>query len=184
MVLTSQQASETLGEVAAAQRKARQLQGYSKAAPHLLLWGLIWLVGYMGTEFLPASAGLLWLVLDVIGIGGSFLIGRASASPEVRPEQSVNFVIAAIAIGAFIGATYYVMQPTTGAQFGAFPALIIALLYIAVGTVAGRRWMITGIAVGALTVLGYAFMREHFMLWMAFVGGGALLLASAWMRRV
>ena len=53
MVLTSQQASESLGEVAAAQRKARQLQGYSKAAPHLFLWGLIWLVGYAGTEFVP-----------------------------------------------------------------------------------------------------------------------------------
>ena len=80
MVLTTQQASETLGEVAAAQRKARQLQGYSKAAPHFFLWGVIWLIGYAGTELFPATSGLMWLVLDVVGIVGSFLFGRAAAS--------------------------------------------------------------------------------------------------------
>jgi hypothetical protein len=184
MVLTSQQASESLGEVAAAQRKARQLQGYSKAAPHFFLWGLIWAVGYAGMEFYPGNAGMMWLVLDVIGIAGSFLIGRASATPAVRSQLSVKFVIAAVALAAFISATYYVMQPTTSAQAGAFPALLLALLYTGVGTIAGTRWIVVGVAVAALTLIGYAFLREHFMVWMALFGGGSLLLTGAWMRRV
>jgi hypothetical protein len=33
-------------------------------------------------------------------------------------------------------------------------------------------------------MVGYVLFREHFMLWMAFVGGGALLLTGVWMRRV
>lgn len=184
MVLTSQQASESLGEVTAAQRKARQLQGYSKAAPHFFLWGLIWAVGYAGTEFFPANAGMLWLVLDVIGIAGSFLLGRASAAPAARTQRSVNFLVASVALAAFIGATYYIMQPQTSAQAGAFPALVLALLYTAVGTIAGTRWIVIGVALSTLTLIGYALLREHFMLWMAFFGGGSLLLTGAWMRRV
>ncbi len=190
MVLTTQQASETLGEVAAAQRRVSVLQGYSKAAPHFLLWGLIWAVGYAGTELLPARAGLLWLALDAIGMIGSFLLVRANSSPGAvslpasRSKQSVNFFVIAVAFVAFMGATYYVMQPHTTVQFAAFPPLVMALLYTVIGTLAGTRWIIIGVALAALTVVGYALLREHFMLWMALVGGGALLLTGFWMRRV
>jgi hypothetical protein len=190
MVLTSQQASETLGEVAAAQRKASVLQGYAKSAPHFTLWGLIWVAGYAGTELLPAQAGLLWLTLDVIGIAGSFMMVRANAAASERsaaysrPAQSASFLICVLAFVAFMGAAYYIMRPHTNAQFGAFPPLVMALLYTVVGSRAGTRWVAIGVAIGVLTVVGYALLREHFMLWMAFVGGGALLLTGFWMRRV
>jgi hypothetical protein len=61
---------------------------------------------------------------------------------------------------------------------------VMALMYMVIGTLAGARWTVIGVALGVLTVVGYAFMREHFMLWMAIVGGGALLLTGFWMRRV
>ena len=190
MVLTSQQASETLGEVAAALRKASVLQGYSKAAPHFLLWGLIWAVAYAGTELFPARAGLLWLALDAIGITGSFLLVRANSRrgdvsvPGSRSRQSVNFFVIVLALAGFVGATYYILQPHTNVQFAAFPPLVMALLYTVIGTLAGTRWIVIGAALAVLTVVGYALLREHFMLWMAFVGGGALLLTGVWMRRV
>jgi hypothetical protein len=190
MVLTTQQASETLGEVAAAQRKVSVLQGYAKAAPHFLLWGVLWAIGYAGTEFFPAQAGLLWLAIDAIGITGSFLLVRAYSRPgEVavpgsRSKQPLNFFVIALAFVAFMGATYYVMQPHTNVQFAAFPPLVMALLYTVIGTLAGTRWIVIGVALAALTVVGYALLREHFMLWMALVGGSALLLTGVWMRRV
>jgi hypothetical protein len=184
MVLTSQQASETLSEVAAAQRKASVLQGYAKSAPHFFLWGLVWAVGYAGTEVYPTLVGPLWMVLDIIGVAGSFLLSRAAAAPEVRAQRSANFLVLALAITTFMGATYYVMRPHTSAQYGAFPPLILAFIYTFVGTRAGTRWVVIGTALWLLTVVGYALVREHFMLWMAFVGGGALLLTGVWMRRV
>ncbi|MEO8309038.1 MAG: hypothetical protein ABI616_13475 [Pseudomonadota bacterium] len=190
MAITTQQASDTLDEVAAAQRKISVLQGYAKGAPHFLLWGVLWAAGYAGTELLPAHAGLLWLAIDAIGLIGSFLLVRANAAPGARSAagsrsaQSINFFVIALAFAGFIGATYYIMRPDTSAQFGAYPALVMALMYTVIGTRAGARWMVIGVALGVLTVLGYALMREHFMLWMAFVGGGALLLTGVWMRRV
>ena len=129
MMLTTQQASETLDEVAAAQRKAWVLQGYAKASPHFILWGLIWVAGYAGTDLFPAVVGPLWLVLDAIGIGGSFLLARAAAAPEVRAQRSANFLVLALAVTTFVGATYYVMRPHSNAQYGAFPALVLAFIY-------------------------------------------------------
>jgi hypothetical protein len=190
MTLSSQQASETLGVVAAAQRRVSVLQGYSKGAPHFLLWGVLWTIGYAGTEFFPTQAGILWLVTDAIGITGSFLLVRANAIPGGRPapgarmSRPTSFLISVLAVVGFTGAAYYIMQPHTNAQFGAFPALVMALLYTVIGSLAGARWVTIGVALGVLTVVGYALMREHFMLWMAVVSGSALLLTGFWMRRV
>ena len=184
MVLTSQQASETLDEVAAAQRKAYVLQGYAKGAPHFFLWGLIWAVGYAGTALFPALSGKLWLVLDVMGAGGSFLIARAAYDPAVRAKRSVNFLVLMLGFVAFMGATYYILRPQTSMQYGAFPPLLMAFIYTCVGAFAGARWLVIGIGMWVLTLGGYVLVPEHFLLWMAVVGGGALLLTGAWMRRV
>jgi hypothetical protein len=34
-----------------------------------------------------------------------------------------------------------------------------------------------------LTLFGYVTLASHFYLWMAVVGGGALVLAGLWLRR-
>jgi len=184
MVLTTEQASESLGEVAAAQRKARKMQGYSNAAPHFFLWGMVWIAGYALMELLPGKGGLVWLVLDVIGITGSFLLGRRQEKTEGGPRRIAAFFIIVAALAAFILATLVVMQPQDGVQVAAFFPLLAALVYTAVGAFAGVRWMVIGIALAALTMVGFLLLREHFMLWMALVGGSALILTGVWMRRV
>ena len=46
------------------------------------------------------------------------------------------------------------------------------------------RLTIAGAVVAALTLGGYFYLPSHFMLWMAVVGGGSLILAGVWMRQV
>ena len=199
MSLSIQQAADALQDVARAQRRAAILRGYERGAPHFLLWGTIWLVGFAGTDLFPAHAGLLWLVLDVLGIGGGFLIVRAAAQAAASASASASAYASAYgantrqvgwryaAVGltflAFIVATYYVMGAHTVAQFGAFPALLMGLLYTLAGIWRGARWAVVGIAVFALTLVGYVLLGAHFMLWMSVCGGGSLLLTGIWMRR-
>ena len=171
MVLTSQQASETLDEVAAAQRKAYVLQGYAKGAPHFFLWGLIWAVGYAGTALFPALSGKLWLVLDVIGVGRQFPDRTRGLRSGGQGKAVREFPRVVLGFIAFWGATFYVLQPQTTAQYGAFPALLMAFIYTCVGAFAGARWLVIGVAMWALTVGGYVLVPAHFMLWMAIVGG-------------
>ena len=57
-------------------------------------------------------------------------------------------------------------------------------IYAAVGVYLGTRWLITGLGLLGLTFIGYTALDTHFALWMAWVGGGGLILAGIWLRRV
>jgi hypothetical protein len=185
MPISTQEAAESLQDIARTQHRSSVLRGYEYGAPHFILWGLIWLIGYGISDLQPALANPAWLALDVAGMIGSFLIGRATANSKggTAKGYGVRFAALGITAFAFIAATYYIMRPHDAAQFGAFPALFVALIYSVVGVWRGSRWAIAGAAVGVCTVAGYAFFREHFMLWMALVGGGTLILTGLWLRR-
>lgn len=189
MTLSTQQANEALRDMAQTEHRASVQRGYESGAPHFIVWGIIWILGYGGSDLNPERAGWLWLVLDLIGFGGTFLIARAAHL--ARPSSAyasgrgvvLRYAASAVAMAAFIAATYFVMRPREVAQFGAFPALIMAFIYVCAGIWRGRRWTIAGVALGALTLLGFGLLHEHFMLWMAGIGGGTLLLTGLWMRR-
>jgi hypothetical protein len=183
MQLSKQQAEAALKDVGRVEHRSAILRGYERGAPHLILWGLIWMVGYGLSDLYPHSAGLIWLVLWGCGVLGGYLLGRAAALAGAEDRSNWRFLASGAALFAFVWATYIVMAPQSGAQFGAFPPLVIAFTYVVTGIWRGARWIITGLLVGSLTLVGYSLFREHFMLWMAAVGGGVLILTGVWMRR-
>jgi hypothetical protein len=85
---------------------------------------------------------------------------------------------------AFITATALIMQPHDPRQMAAFVPLVIAACYIVLGVGKGRRLALTGMGLGLLTMIGYFVVPSSFMLWMAAVGGGALLIGGFWLRQV
>ena len=181
--VSARQAADALLDVQRTQHRLSILRGYEHGAPHFLLWGCIWIVGFATSDVFPRHQGLIWLALDMLGILGGFVIVRATPIVGMQARPSWQYLAAAATIVAFMAATYYVMAPHSGTQFGAFPALVMALFYVLVGIWRGSRWIVVGSAVGLLTLLGYGLLREYFMLWMAAVGGGTLLLTGIWMRR-
>jgi len=185
MPISTQEAAEALTDIALVQHRASILRGYERGAPHFVLWGLIWMVGYSLTDITPTMAGPGWLVLDVIGIAGSYFLGRAAAAnvPVASKNYGRRFSAVGVTLFAFILATYFIMKPNSAPQFGAFPALLMAAIYTLVGIWRGVRWAVSGVALGVFTVAGFALFKEHFMLWMAAAGGGALLLTGLWLRR-
>jgi hypothetical protein len=184
MPLSKQQAEAALQDIGQVEHRAFTFRGYERGAPHLVLWGVIWMLGYGFAGVFPESAWLIWMVLWGCGLLGSYLIGRAAGSTNAHVRSNWRLLASGAALFAFVMATYAVMAPQNSAQFGAFPPLIIAFIYMLAGIWGGVRWMIAGLVVGTLTLIGYVFLREHFMLWMAAVGGGALILTGAWMRRM
>jgi uncharacterized membrane protein YjjP (DUF1212 family) len=57
------------------------------------------------------------------------------------------------------------------------------LAYSVAGLWIGPAFLVIGVATTALTVIGYFYVGPWFDLYMAFVNGGGLVLAGAWMRR-
>ena len=185
MPISTEDAADALKNIALVQRRASILRGYERGAPHVILWGLIWVVGYGLSDVVPSIAGPTWLVLNVVGVAGSFLLGRAAvvSVPKAGEGYGRRFAAFSATMLAFVLATYYVMKPSDAVQFGAFPPLLVATIYIVLGIWRGARWSASGVVLGVCTVMGLALFKEHFMLWMAAVGGGTLLVTGFWLRR-
>src|SRR5579871_1827791 len=147
MEISSGQALDALAQVHDAQHRVAVVRGYGFAAPHFLLWGCIWMVGFSGLYFFPSVAGPAWLALDVGGFIGSALIGRFQHSQGGRVAAGYRWRILALMLTCigFLLATYAVFQPRDVAQFAVFPALLCAGIYIGIGLWRGVRWLVAGL---------------------------------------
>lgn len=177
------QATDALHEIQHTQRRSAVTYGYLRTSPHLILWGMVWILGYTGTYLRP-HWWLLWPVLVVLGIAGSSYVGRRTRAKEACAE-GWNYGASAVVLFLFFWATFAVLPPKSGLEVGAFVPIFVGLCYSIYGIWARAvRMLVLGVAVGALTVGGYFYLPAYFLLWMAVVGGGGLILGGLWLRGV
>jgi hypothetical protein len=177
MALSPDDAAAALRDIDVAQARSHRLRGYQNGAPHFFIWGIVWFVGYGLTDIF-GRANAIWAVLVPIGVIAGIVANRGAPG-----AASWRYAATALAIFAFLFATFAVMWPISGRQISAFIPLVIALFYVVGGIWAGPRYVIAGMAVAVLTLAGYFFIGAHFLAWMAIVGGGALILAGLWLRK-
>jgi hypothetical protein len=185
MPLSQNEAADALRDIDKTQRRSSNAYGYSFASPFFILWGVLWAIGYGSSDLWPAYGGDVWLGVDVFGILASFLIGqRGKKGGAGIGVMGLRYFATMLALLVFVLATFAVMWPVNSQAVGAFIPLLVALLYALLGIwTTGTRFLIAGIVVAALTLGGYFFVHTHFMLWMAAVGGGSLVLAGLWLRQ-
>lgn len=190
MTLSPDQAADNLKQIARTEQRSSQARLYANASPGLILWGVIWMAGYAASDFLGQAAdwrgvNWLWSGLTVVGLAASFAIGRAQHRGEKRdPAIGLRWGGTFLALWLFAVATMLVLRPAYPASAGAFIPLIVAAVYAVFGIWQGARFLYTGIVLAAATLGGFFFLREHFLLWMALVGGGSLILVGLWLRKV
>jgi hypothetical protein len=193
MVISSTEAAAALRDIAQTDRRTRVSGAYHVASPHLILWGLLWAVGYAGCGVLPPEKwGLVWLPLILIGVLGATLLGmRAGAgSSGGAASGKIGFdvgksLMLALAIGAFMGSVYYVFQPVTPLPYLVFPALITALVYVMLGGLFGLpRYVAVGATMFLVTMIGFIYAKPYLPFWIAAAGGGGLIVGGLWMRKV
>ena len=199
MTLSPNEAADALRDMAAIETRSRRVYGYREASPHLILWGILWWAGYGLSEPWPHRALAIWIPIVVIGLAATFAISLSNArrrdahvdrvaDPKRRPEVARvrwGFLGMVLTAFAFIAATLAVMAPVTSRQVGAFIPLVVAASYAVVGLWQGLRFIVAGVVIAGLTLGGFFLLPPaDFALWMAGVGGGALILAGCWFRRV
>jgi len=180
MSITREDAAHALRLADEAERRSRVLRGYQSAAPHLILWGCVYAATYSFSYFQPMHGGLAWLIVVPLA-----LIGDVAISWRDRPDRADRLLMPVMIATflAFIVATTAIMRPHDPRQMSAFVPLLVACLYIALGLRLGLRITLAGVALGGLTLFGYFALHPWFMLWMAAVGGGTLVLSGLWLRR-
>ncbi len=193
MNISHQDASEALEAIEAADRRVRQAVWYREASPYLIVWGLVWLVANAVTDLRPAIAGWTWAA----GVTGGVLFTAALTYQQIRRRSEIHaqtpadrrhsgrrMLLLGLTVLCFFPAMLTVIGPISARQNNAFISLFWAFAYMAAGAWVGMRLFITGAVTAAAILFGFLFIRDHFFLWMALVGGGSLLLAGFWFRKI
>jgi hypothetical protein len=179
MTVSRADASAALADVAAAENRSATLRGYQSAAPHLIIWGVAWAAGYVITDLAPRVANIAWLVILVFGTLADLAAARLDR-PQAENGAATGMVFLILIV--FVGGTLAVMQPSDPRQTGAFIPLVAAAGYAVIGLMGAPRLLVLGSAMAVLTLGGFFLLPAHFLLWMAAVGGGSLVLGGVWLR--
>jgi hypothetical protein len=181
MALSPEQASEALDQIANAQARSATLYGYWRGAPHLILWGVLWMVGFGLMDVFPTHGTVIWSIVVPAGIAAGIIAERRQDGAS--GGRHWHYLGAALAFAAFFFAVFAVMRPRSVDQTGAFISLVVALAYVLLGLWIGVRYVVAGVVLAVLTLAGFFLLRGHFSLWMAAVSGGALVVGGLWLRK-
>jgi hypothetical protein len=193
MNISRREAVEALAAAEHTDRRVETIRSYSDAAPYLLLWGAVWFVANVASDFFRSESGTIWLVATLAGslvtVIQTVRLSRnrtrlALHSAEDGRRIGRSFAMLGATILSYFVAMAIILGPFGSRRLNAFVSLSWALAYMAAGARLGTRLFVTGAVTALAIVFGYRFIQEHFGLWMAFFAGGSLMLAGFWLRKV
>ncbi|UZE48306.1 hypothetical protein [Rhodopseudomonas sp. P2A-2r] len=183
MSIDLHEAAAALHDIDDIVQRVKRSRSYQLASLMLMLWGPLIALGYAVSWAWPRYAGYGWVLIDLIGVAGSYAISaRGRASDGTHRFDGRMFVALVLFFGFgllwSIGIVHF-----TPRQLGAFWPIYFMLVYSIAGLWLGAAFVAIGLGITALTLVGYFFAGPWFELWMAVVNGGGLLLGGFWMRR-
>ena len=183
MTLDRDEAAASLSDIASVERRTRETVVYARSSTILILWGVLCVLGYVFQYLDPNDARPAWIAAGVVGVAGTFVAGQWRRGPERRTLAQPMFYgqLAIIGYGLVLLA---LLWPISGRQLSAFWPTLIMLGFVLTGLWLGRFFMLCGLVVTALTLIGYFWSGAWFPLWMAAVDGGGLLAGGLWLRRL
>jgi hypothetical protein len=176
------EAASALSDIEHIVRRVRQSRIYDLASQMMVMWGVLVFVGYLVTYFVPRYAFIGWIAVYVVGIAGWAWLSVANQPRSGVRTFGLKFFLAFVMFFAF-GAFCCVFGHFGPRQLSTFWPIYFMLMYGIAGLWFGYAFIAIGVAVTALTLVGYFYLGGAFDLWMAFVNGGGLLLSGLWMRR-
>lgn len=196
MNISKQEARESLDQIQSVIDQTRKAIAYSGASSMLVLWGLIWVIGFSSSQFFLRWTGFVWMGLIICGSIGSWILGARQHPAFSRSSNHRRIGIFWLTLFAYAvlwllllhptqlpaGAEWVHYQPINDRQVCAFFTTVPMFAYVVGGLWLGRFFVWLGALVTVLTLLGFYFLPTWFYLWMALTGGGSLLVAGLYIR--
>lgn len=186
MNVSPTEAEEALAAIQAMMQKTRRFISSSGSYIFLLMWGVIWLLGFLNSQFLPDKVvGYVWMVLDILGGILSAVIGvrlnrgvRSSAS--ITSGKRIAFFW--LLLFLYIVAAVAVAMPVNGKQVAMLIILFVTVGWIAMSLLLSFSSVRWALALFALSLIGYFLLPGIFYLWMAILGGGGMIVLGLYIR--
>ena len=181
-MIDSQQASEALAEINEISRRVRQSRIYQLASLLMMMWGALVIAGNVASFIWPRQAGYIWIAVNAAGVAGSFAVSAFTYSRTGVRTFDRRMLIAFLLFFAF-GFVTCALGHFGPREIGTFWAIYFMLVYTVAGLWVGIAFVVIGLSISALTLIGYFLVGPWFEPWMAVVNGGGLVLGGLWMRR-
>lgn len=183
MNVSPEEAREALEAVRQVEERARRAIGLAGGGPILMIWGVVWLVGFLGSQLLPLpQAGWLWMGLDLAGLAATLWVVSRLQRRVIDPLGPRIGLLWLFLFG--FGALWvWIAQPADGREIGLLVSTIAMFGYIVLGLWIDTIFLWIGLGVSALAVLGYVAAPDLFYVWMAVLGGGALFASGVRIQR-
>jgi hypothetical protein len=183
MTLKPDDAAASLNEVAAVEQRTRRTVAYARSSAAFILWGVLVAAGYAFGHFFPLQARAAWFVLFATGFAGcAALVMRRPRRASIG-RLDLRLLSAQLVLYAY-GWVFVTLLSPTPRQLGAFWPNVFMLGIVIAGLWLGRFFMLCGLSVTALSVLGYFWAGDWFDLWMAAANGGGLIACGLALRRM
>jgi len=186
MDISPNEADEALAAIQIVMQKTRHSIASGGTYITLIVTGIVWLVGFTCTQFLPGEiVGYIWTGLSILGTAlGVFLgfrMGKRVRSPSTAP--TVKRVGLFWLLLVFYGiATIAIARPTDGKQATMFVILFLMLGQLAMGLLFSFSSVWWALPITALALVGYLLLPSIFYLWMAILGGGGMIVLGLYIH--
>ncbi len=187
MNVSPNEAEEALAAIRAMMQKTRRAISSSGGYIFLIIWGVIWLLGFLNSQFLPEQAvGPVWAGLDVLGGALCALIGiRMGRGVHSRTKSTTTgqrIGIFWLALFLYCLAAIAVAWPVDGKILAMFIIFFVMVGWLAMGLLLSFASVWPSLAITALALVGYYLLPGIFYLWMAILGGGGMIALGLYIR--
>ena len=179
------EAAAALNDIEQIVQRVRQSNIYDISSQILIVAGALVGFGNVANFLAPSHAAFIWIAVNVLTVAS--VAALSSMGPRMAGVQTFDFRV----LGAFVlfygfGILCSIVLGHYGPrELGAFWPIYFMLFYCIAGLWFGRAFIAMGLALIAMTLIGYFFVEGGaFLLWMAVVNGGGLILSGLWMRRI
>jgi hypothetical protein len=179
------EAAQALSDIEQIVQRVRRSRTYDIASQIMILSGALVFAGNIATYLWPPYSPIIWISVNVANVLGSlaiivFQFPDAGARAFDKRKMAMAFLMF-FAFGLFCSAILGHYGPR---EMGAFWPVYFMFFYCLAGLWFGYAFIAIGLGITVLTLIGYFFVTgAAFLLWMAAVNGGGLILGGFWMRR-
>jgi uncharacterized membrane protein len=186
MNISPSEAEQALESIQVMVSKTKKLIVNSGAYNFLILWGAIWLIGFLGNHFADGqTAAFIWLALDILGGLGSAFLGIRLG----RVVRSTSGLTSGKRIGMFwfllfvyCALMVLITSPADGKQLAMIIILFVIVGWVAMGLLLSVASIWWALGITLLALFGYYLVPDLFFLWMAVLGGGGMIGLGLYIR--
>jgi hypothetical protein len=186
MSISPSEAEEALAAIQVMTKKTRHSIAVSGAHISLIITGIVWLIGFICTQFLPGEIVVyIWIGLSVLGSALGTALGMRTSkrvrSPSVIPTaKRIGTIWLLLAIYCIAAIT--VAWPIDGKQLTVLIVLFVMVGWLAMGLLLSFTPVWPGLIMIALVLIGYFFLPNIFYLWIGILGGGGMIALGLYIR--